>query len=139
MKENGTNGKTQLRLTGCLGYCDCEPIVIVRPEGFFYSQPAPDQAKKIVQESLIDGKPIEELFMKDFSSGEIVRHEDEVHFYKKQKRLVFGDNFELDPASLDDYIRIGGYQSMVKALTSMEPDQIISEINGNIFFVHNDI
>ncbi len=131
LDKSGINDEATLRITGCLGYCDCEPIVIVRPEGFFYSRPSPEQAGKIVQESLIKGKPIERLFIKDLSSGEIIRHENEVHFYKKQMRLIFGDNFELDPTSLDDYIRIGGYQSMIKALTSMNPEQIIEQITAS--------
>ena len=131
LDKSGTNHKAALRVTGCLGYCDCEPIVIVRPEGFFYSRPPTEQAERIVQESLIDGKPVEDLFIKDLSSGEIIRHENEVHFYKNQMRLIFQDNFELDPTGLDDYIRIGGYQSMIKALTSMRPEQIIEEITAS--------
>jgi NADH-quinone oxidoreductase subunit F len=128
MEKTGVTGEVHLRITGCLGYCDCEPLVIVRPGGFFYPQPKPEDAERIITESVIGGKPVPGLFMKDPSTGKLVRKEDEVPFYRKQMRLLFGDNFEMDPTSLEDYIHNGGYHSIIKALTEMEPDRIIEEI-----------
>ena len=123
----GTNGDVRLRVTGCLGYCDLEPIVIVRPQGFFYPQPKADDAEEIVARSLAD-EPVDRLFMKDPATGDPIRTETEVPFYKDQQRLVFGANFELDPTSIEDYIRIGGYRALGKALAEMKPEQIIKEI-----------
>ena len=124
----GVNGKVRLRVTGCLGYCDCEPIVIVRPQGFFYSQPKAADAREIVEKSVLRGEPIERLFMKDIRTKERIKKEDGVPFYKNQKRIVFGANFEIDPTSINDYIQIGGYSALVKALSEMKPEQIIKEV-----------
>ncbi len=123
-----TNGRVRLRLTGCLGYCDREPIVIVRPPGFFYPCPKPADAAEIVRASVVRGQPVERLFMKEAGSGATIRQEAEVPFYKRQLRWIFGANFELDPTSIEDYIRIGGYSALAKALASMKPDQIIEEV-----------
>ena len=123
----GTNGDVHLRVTGCLGYCDLEPIVIVRPEGFFYPLSKAADAGEIVRQA-IEGKAVERLLM-DGPEGEgKIRTEADVPFYKHQMRVVFGDNFELDPTSIEDYIRIGGYQAAGKALTEMQPDEIIDVV-----------
>ncbi len=118
----------RLRETGCLGYCEREPIVIVRPYGFFYPQPKPEDVDEIIEKSLLAGKPVERLLMKDGRAGELIRTEDQVPFYKKQMRLLFGANFELDPSSIGDYIALGGYEALGKALTAMKPEEIIEEI-----------
>ena len=124
----GTNGQVRLRVTGCLGYCDREPIVIVRPQGFFYPQPKVSDVKEIVEKSVLAGEPVERLFMKDPQTGRPYRTKEEIPFYKEQTPVVFGANFDLDPTSIEDYIRIGGYSAAVKALTTMTPDEIIQEV-----------
>jgi len=124
----GTNGQVRLRVTGCLGYCDREPIVIVRPQGFFYPQPKIADVKEIVEKSVLAGEPVERLFMKDPQTGRPYRTKEEIPFYKEQTPVVFGANFDLDPTSIEDYIRIGGYSAAVKALTTMTPDEIIQEV-----------
>ncbi|MEA2062712.1 MAG: NADH-quinone oxidoreductase subunit NuoF [Gemmatimonadota bacterium] len=130
-EKNNLYGEARLRVTGCLGYCDREPLVIVRPGNFFYPQPKPADAEEIVNQSLIGGKPVERLFMKDQATGKVIRTEDEVPFYKHQLRWLFGDNFELDPTSLEDYLSLGGYKSLAKVLTRMKPEEVIEEINAS--------
>ena len=127
LSNAGTNGDVELRVTGCLGYCDLEPIVIVRPKGFFYPHPKPQDAHDIVAQSLKD-EPANDLMMEDEQTGKTISTEDEVPFYKNQKRVIFGNNFELDPTSIEDYIRIGGYQALAKALTTMKPQEVIDEV-----------
>ena len=119
----------RLRVTGCLGYCDQEPLVIVRPEGFFYPRPRPADAEEIVLESLMGGRPIERLLLNDPSNGHKIRTESEVPFYKNQTRWLFADNFELDPTSFEDYLASGGYRAVSKALTRMSPDEVIDTIH----------
>ena len=121
----------RLRETGCLGYCEREPIVIVRPYGFFYPQPKVDDVDRIVEESLINGKVIEQLLMKDIKTNQYVYTEKDVPFYKKQNRILFNANFEIDPTSIDDYISIGGYESAAIALTRMSPEEIIKIIKDS--------
>ena len=117
--------EARLRVTGCLGYCDMEPLVIVRPQGFFYPQPSLKDVREIVEQSVIGGKPIERLLMKSPGNGHLIRTEDEVPFYKRQLRWLFADNFELDPTSIEDYLALGGYKALVKALSEMTPEQVI--------------
>ncbi len=128
LNRAGTNGQVRLRVTGCLGFCDREPIVIVRPQGYFYPQPKLADVKEIVHESVLGGRPIERLFFKDPDNGTVYRTKTDIPFYKHQTPLLFDANFELDPTSIEDYIRIGGYTALVKALTTMQPDQIIEEV-----------
>ena len=128
IRKAGTNGDVRLRVTGCLGYCDKEPIVIVRPEGFFYPEPRPEDAQEIVRKSLLEGKPVERLFMKDPATGKPVATEKEVPFYKNQTPRVFGANFEVDPRSIDDYIRYGGYSALIKVLREMKPEEVIDMV-----------
>jgi NADH-quinone oxidoreductase subunit F len=124
----GTNGGVRLRTTGCLGFCDREPLVIIRPQGFLYAQPKTTDAKEIVEKSVLFGEPVERLFLKDPETGERFRTKEDLPFYRNQTPLVFGANFDIDPTSIEDYIRIGGYSGLVKALTTMKPEQIVEEV-----------
>jgi NADH:ubiquinone oxidoreductase subunit F (NADH-binding)/(2Fe-2S) ferredoxin/NAD-dependent dihydropyrimidine dehydrogenase PreA subunit len=126
--DNNLYGESRLRITGCLGFCDQEPLVIIRPGGFFYPQPKPADVEEIINESLLGGKPVERLLMKDQATGKRIFTESEVPFYQHQLRWLFGDNFELDPTSLEDYLSLGGYQALVKAITQMSPEEVIEEI-----------
>ncbi|NLH18100.1 MAG: NADH-quinone oxidoreductase subunit NuoF [Phycisphaerae bacterium] len=127
LNKAGTNGNVRLRVTGCLGYCDIEPIVIVRPAGFFYPQPKPDDAAEIVQQGLL-GKSVPRLFMEDPNTGKPIETVSDVPFYKHQNRVIFGANFDLDPTSIDDFVRIGGYQALAKVLSEMTPEKVIDEV-----------
>ena len=119
----------RLRVTGCLGYCDKEPIVIVRPQGFFYPQPSPADVEDIINESVIGGRPLERLLMDDPNNGHKIVTENELPFYRRQTRWIFADNFELDPTSLEDYLRLGGYRAMRRVLTEMKPEEVIELIH----------
>ena len=119
--------KVGLRITGCHGFCEQGPLVVLLPERLLYVSVAPDDAEEIVEKTVLNGERIDRLFYKD-ASGRIFEKQDDIPFYKRQTRLVFGANLELDPRSIDDYIRIGGYSALVKALTQMTPEQIIEEV-----------
>ncbi|MDP6633603.1 MAG: NADH-quinone oxidoreductase subunit NuoF [Phycisphaerae bacterium] len=128
LDEAGVSDSVELRVTGCLGYCDEEPIVIVRPGGFFYPQPKPEDAAEIIAKSVIGNEPVERLLMKPVRDQAPIVTEDEVPFYKQQQRWLLNANFELDPTSIEDYIRNGGYTALTKALNEMSPEQIIETI-----------
>ena len=128
-EKNNLYSEARLRVTGCLGYCDLEPIVIVRPEGFFYPQPSLKDIEEIINESVIGGKAVERLLIKDPSNGGHIHSESEVPFYKNQVRWLFADNFELDPTSLEDYIHLGGYRAVHKVLNEMAPEQVVDLIH----------
>ncbi len=119
--------KVGLRITGCHGFCEQGPLVVLLPERLLYVSVTPDDAEEIVEKTVLNGERIERLFYKD-ASGRIFEKQDDIPFYKRQTRLIFGANLELDPRSIDDYLRIGGYSALVKALTRMTPEQIIEEV-----------
>ncbi len=120
----GHEEKIQLKETGCHGFCSAEPNVIIFPEELFYRNLKPEDAEKIVS-SILKGEILYELTYQD--NGTRFPYLKEIPFYKDQKRVLLNDNPLVDPTSIEDYISLGGYSSLSKAL-SMEPDKIIEEI-----------
>ena len=128
IKAEGLEEKVKLRITGCHGFCEAEPNIIIYPDGVFYQKLTPADAQTIIKETILEGKIIEKLLYKDQQTGKRAVKEDEIPFYKKQKRIVLGDNVLLDPTSLQDYFSIGGFRSLIKTLTELTPDEIIQTI-----------
>jgi len=127
LKEKALEQKVDIRVTGCHGFCEKGPLVVLLPERLLYIHVKPKDAEEIVEKSVLQGEPIERLFYKDGDDRPIPKLDD-LPFYKHQTRILFGANLELDPRSIHDYIRRGGYGAAVKALTEMTPEQIISEV-----------
>ena len=127
-REIGERADVRLMNTCCHGFCERGPIVIVEPEGIFYQRVTPKDVAEIVAETLNGGKLIERLLYKDPKTGEPIPYEKDIPFYKKQKRLIFGNNRYIDPTRIEDYIALGGYKALVKALFEMAPEEIIEEI-----------
>jgi NADH:ubiquinone oxidoreductase subunit F (NADH-binding)/(2Fe-2S) ferredoxin/Pyruvate/2-oxoacid:ferredoxin oxidoreductase delta subunit len=124
----GLEEKVDLRLTGCLGFCEKGPIITIRPTGLIYVRVKPADAADIVERTLVAGEGVERLFLKDPETGESQRTREEIPFYRNQMPVLFGANFEIDPTSIDDYIRIGGYSALAKALSAMRPEEIIEQV-----------
>jgi NADH-quinone oxidoreductase subunit F len=120
--------KVNLKLTGCHGFCECGTLVVFRPEKTLYVRVTPEDVPEIVEESILKKNIIERLLYTDPVSGEKIMREDEVPFYKRQQRLVFGSNGMIDPTSIEDYLAMGGYSAMVKVLFDMEPEEVIEKI-----------
>jgi len=119
-----------LRVTGCQGFCELGPIVVIRPGGIFYQRVKTEHVPEIV-DSLVNGSgPVEKLLYKDIESGSRVAKLEDIPFYSKQQRLVFGLNSRLTPTSIEDYLLVDGYSAMSKALFEMTPEGIIEEIKG---------
>ena len=114
--------------TGCHGFCQQGPIVIIEPEGIFYAKVSVDDVPEIVQSHLRDGKPVENLFYIDPISGEPVPHYKDISFYKKQQRIILRNCGRINPERIEDYIAVGGYQSLSKVLLEMTPEQVINEV-----------
>ena len=121
------NVKADVRKTGCHGFCEKGPLVVIHPQEIFYQQVKIEDIPEIVSETLVKGKIVERLLYAEPGTEEKIVKESEVPFYKKQRRLIFGNNGQIDPTSIEDYIAIGGYNALSKALT-MEPEKIIEEI-----------
>jgi NADH:ubiquinone oxidoreductase subunit F (NADH-binding)/(2Fe-2S) ferredoxin len=126
--RQGASDKVDVKLTGCHGFCECGTLVVSRPEETMYVRITPEDVPEIVEESVIKDNVIERLLYTDPVSGDKITHEQEVPFYKRQQRLVFGSNGLIDPTSVEDYLAIGGYSALAKVLFEMEPETVIEEI-----------
>jgi NADH:ubiquinone oxidoreductase subunit F (NADH-binding)/(2Fe-2S) ferredoxin/Pyruvate/2-oxoacid:ferredoxin oxidoreductase delta subunit len=128
LEKQGLKAKVSMALTGCPGFCERGPLVVIYPEAIFYERVKPEDVSEIVSQTVLEGKVIDRLLHEDPSTGQKVIHEYEVPFYKEQERMIMADNGRLDPASIDDYIALGGYSAVVKALTEMTPEEIIETV-----------
>jgi NADH-quinone oxidoreductase subunit F len=117
----------ELKRTGCHGFCERGPLVVVHPQGIFYQRVRPSDAKLIVNQTIKAGQMVNRLLYSDPMTKKTIVHEAEIPFYKKQMRLIFGKNGHMDPTSINDYIALGGYGPLVKAL-KMQPEEIIQDI-----------
>ncbi|MBI4723392.1 MAG: NADH-quinone oxidoreductase subunit NuoF [Candidatus Stahlbacteria bacterium] len=117
-----------LRITGCHGFCQVEPNIIIEPKGIFYVKLKPEDVKEIITETIINNKIVDRLSYVDPITGKKIAYEKDIPFYKSQQRLISGNNCKIDPTSIDDYICIGGYKALAKALSTMTPEDIIADI-----------
>jgi NADH:ubiquinone oxidoreductase subunit F (NADH-binding)/(2Fe-2S) ferredoxin/NAD-dependent dihydropyrimidine dehydrogenase PreA subunit len=120
--------QVEMKETGCHGFCERGPLVVIEPKKIFYQQVKPEDAAEIIAETVLGGKIIERLLYVDPVSGERIAYEPDVPFYKRQTRTIFGANGEINPVNIEDYIAIGGYSALSKALTGMKPKQIVEEV-----------
>jgi NADH-quinone oxidoreductase subunit F len=128
IKQQGLSDKVDIRTTGCHGFCERGPLVVIRPKDIFYQRVRVKDVPEIISETVLKGKIIDRLLYSDPNTGQKIVSEHEVPFYKKQKRLVFGGNGYIDPTSIDDYLAVGGYQALAKALSEMSPEEVIGEV-----------
>jgi NADH:ubiquinone oxidoreductase subunit F (NADH-binding)/(2Fe-2S) ferredoxin len=128
IKKQGLSAKVDFRKTGCHGFCEKGPIIVIHPEKICYLQIEPKDIPEIISQTIKEKKVIERLLYTDPTTNEKVVHESEIPFYKNQERLVFGSNGEIDPTSIDDYLALGGYSALAKALSQMTPEQVLEEV-----------
>jgi len=128
IKRQGLEAKVDLRTTGCHGFCEKGPLVVIKPENIFYQRVSVNDVPEIISETIIKGNIVDRLLFSDPDTGEKIVHEYEVPFYKRQQRLVFGNNGLIDPNNIDDYLALGGYAALSKALFKMSSAEIIAEI-----------
>jgi len=120
----------ELRSTGCHGFCEMGPIVTVYPQEVCYMQVKPEDAADIVSETVGKGEVIERLLYKDPVTRKRIAHERDIPFYKNQTRLLLKDNTQLDPNNILDYIALDGYTSLARALTELQPEEIIATVKA---------
>jgi NADH-quinone oxidoreductase subunit F len=128
LKQHQTDVDAEIKTTGCHGFCERGPLVVIQPQGIFYQRVKPADAKVIVERTVKQGELAKKLLYRDPQSGETIVHERDIPFYQKQKRIVFGKNGFMDPTAINDYIALDGYQALAKTLTTMQPEQVIDEI-----------
>ncbi|MFC1917047.1 NADH-ubiquinone oxidoreductase-F iron-sulfur binding region domain-containing protein [Chloroflexota bacterium] len=122
------DAKVHLRVTGCHGFCEQGPIIVIEPGNIFYCHVTPEDAHDIVTKTLQNDEVIERLLYTDPVSGRKIRTESEIPFYMAQDRQLLFQNKEVNPCSIEDYIATGGFSALSKAIGSLAPEGIIREI-----------
>ena len=135
IEKNGLSEEVKLVQTGCFGLCALGPVVIIYPEGTFYSRVTPEDVDEIVTEHLLKGRPVERLVYKD--TGDVKEEEignvslNDTAFYKTQQRVVLRNCGVIDPDDIEEYIAMDGYQALGKVLTEMTPDEVIKTVSDS--------
>jgi NADH-quinone oxidoreductase subunit F len=129
MRDLGT--EIVLKETGCPGFCEKGPIVVVYPEGVHYIKVDPGDVPEIVEETVLNGRLIDRLLYADPVTGEKDVHEEEIPFYKHQTRILINNNIKINPKNIDDYIVEGGYSALARVLCSMTPEDVIEEVKSS--------
>ncbi len=129
--ERGLQDEVTLRLTGCHGFCERGPIVVIQPEGIFYQRIQLDDIPEVMSETVLKKKIIPRLLYVDPRTKKEIVLERDVPFYKKQKRIIFENNGFLDPTDMENYIVLDGYKALSKALFEMTSEEVIEEIKAS--------
>ncbi len=128
LEAAGIKDEIKVVTTGCFGLCALGPIMIVYPEGTFYSKVTAEDMNEIVQKHLVGGEPVRHLLYKETVKGDDILALDQTPFYAKQKRVALRNCGVIDPECVNEYIGVDGYQALAKVLTEMTPDDVIQTI-----------
>ncbi len=126
VRNEGLEQKVEVKLTGCHGFCERDPVVIISPDEIVYTDVAESDVPEIVSKTIRAGEIIERLLYEDPDSGEHAKTEAEIPFYRKQLRLVLRNIGKIDPLKIEDYIAVGGYRALASVLSGPKPEEIIS-------------
>ena len=125
----GLENEVKVIRTGCFGLCALGPIVVIYPEGTFYSMVKPEDVAEIVNEHLLKGRPvIRLLYNETVAEDNSIKSLDETSFYKKHKRIALRNSGVINPENIEEYIAFDGYAALGKALTEMTPDEVIQVV-----------
>lgn len=128
IKKNGLENEVEVVRTGCFGLCALGPIMIVYPEGCFYSAVKEEDIPEIVSEHLLKGRIVERLLYQETVTENGIKPLNDTNFYKKQHRVALRNCGNINPENIDEYIAKDGYQALAKVLNEMTPEQVIQEI-----------
>lgn len=128
IQDKNLSDQVKVKFTGCHGFCEAEPNIIIHPGNIFYKNVKPKDAEALIEETVLGGKVIDRLLYKEPESEQTAATEKEISFYTKQKRIVMGDNALLDPREITEYFALGGYTALAKALDENTPEEVIETI-----------
>ena len=132
MKEEvakaGLTDEINIVHTGCFGLCALGPIMVVYPEGAFYSMVRPEDVPEIVEEHLLKGRIVKRLLYQETVQEDTIKSLNETDFYKKQMRLALRNCGVINPEVIDEYIAYDGYQALAKCVTEMTPEEVIQTV-----------
>ena len=120
-----------VRTTGCHGFCEQGPLMVIEPNNTFYCHIKPEDAHEIVAKTIGGGEIVERLLYTDPVSGNQIKTESEIPFYSSQERHLLGQNRMVDPCSIEDYIAIGGYSALAKTLFEIAPESVVREVKDS--------
>jgi NADH:ubiquinone oxidoreductase subunit F (NADH-binding)/(2Fe-2S) ferredoxin/Pyruvate/2-oxoacid:ferredoxin oxidoreductase delta subunit len=126
--KRNLSDQVDILTTGCHGFCERGPVVVIQPQGIFYERMKLQDVVEVVEKTIVQGEIVERLLYEDPNSGEKIVYEHDVPFYKLQQREILSMNGLIDPTSIEDYIAVGGYSALVKALYEMTPGEIVDAI-----------
>lgn len=128
MKKRNMEDKLDIKPTGCRGFCQNGPVVVILPEAINYHLVKPEDVPEIIDKTILNNQLVEKLLLKDMKSDKKCAHEKDIAFYQGQNRLLLGDNVKTDPLDIEDYIANGGFIALAKALFKMKPQEILDEV-----------
>jgi NADH-quinone oxidoreductase subunit F len=128
IQQKNLKDRVAVKVTGCHGFCEAEPNIIIKPNNVFYQNVQPKDAEAIIEETVLNGQVIDRLLYREPGTEETVLTGPDIGFYKKQMRIVLGDNESIEPFKIDDYFATGGYSALAKIVKGMSPEDIIEEI-----------
>ena len=128
LNKQKLENKVKLRITGCHGFCEQEPLLVIEPGNIFYCRIKPEDIPEIISETLQQDKIIERLLYTDPVSKKKITREADIPFYKVQERFVLGQNKLVDPCDIYDYLANDGYSALIKVLLKMKPEKVIEEV-----------
>jgi NADH-quinone oxidoreductase subunit F len=120
-----------LEVTGCHGFCELEPNIVIYPEGIYYGRLKPEDIPSIIERTILKDKVVEALAYADPKTGRRYALQKDIPFYRKQMRLLTEDNLRIDPNRVEDYVLADGYQALAKALFDMTAEEVIREIDSS--------
>mgnify|MGYP000919695266 CR=1 FL=1 len=132
LQKNGIADEVKVIQTGCFGLCALGPVVIVYPEGSFYSMVKPEDVREIVEEHIIKGRIVDRLlYTGSIDEAHLAKSLNETNFYKKQKRVALRNCGVINPENIDEYIAFDGYQALATCLTKKTPQEVIDIVSAS--------
>ena len=131
IKKQNLQDSVEVKTTGCHGFCERGPIVVIQPQGIFYQRIQLKHIKEVISQTIIKNELIDKLLYVDPRTQETIVYEKDVPFYKKQKRIILSKNGLIDPREIKDYIAVNGYSALAKVLDKILPQGVINEIKSS--------
>ena len=128
LNNQGLQEKVEIKRTGCHGFCEMGPIMVIEPANIFYRQVKSEDIADIVSETISKGNIVKRLLWKDAGTKEYTKTEKELSLYKKQKKHISYNSGKIDPTDIEDYIAADGYSALCKALSAMTPAEIVETV-----------
>jgi len=131
LSRQGLDDRVRLCVTGCHGFCEQGPVMVIEPGNIFYCHVSAEDAFEIVYQTVMKGEVIERLLYQDPVSGKVCRTQAEIPFYQAQDRRILSQNRMVDACSIEDYIAAGGYSALEEVLRGMSPEEVVNEIKSS--------